>query len=242
MNRLMNRSLSIVGLILTITALAINSPSYALGLDNDIVTDIYQPSHKPSNDLLQILQPLYLEEAKFTDDGQQLIVRGNRVIVNQILELLLQLDHPARLFQLDITSTPPLPNTTTYSTQKRNLSQKTFTITENTPLVLAKEQRSQQLGSLDSIWGQVSIASIKEAPVKHESLALNLHAATDTVYVAIELQTLSNGQYQITSNRISGPINQWLPVTGEQHHASQRKWSTQRSDSDALFIKVTPIR
>ena len=207
-------------------------------LQASTVTDIYRPNHKLAAELIQTLQPIYQQQARLATEGQQIIIRGEQTVVDQIQELLLQLDHPPRVFRLEISNTVEQANVTTYATQSRSLNRNSFTITENAPLVLVEERLGQQLNAVGPWW-----VSVERLPVDKEALTVTLQAAQDTVYVDLALQTLSNGLQRVSSQQISGPLDQWLPVgtaTAAADDSNRTTWSTQRSSIQALFIKVVP--
>ena len=232
MKKLLKMS-SLLSQVLLVVMILLSAPMVAA----EQVTDIYQPSHKPAAALLKTLTPLYGQQAKLAAENNQLIIRADQAIVDQIQELLLQLDQPIKRFNVEISNNPGSGNVKTYSTKSRSMSQQTFTITENTDFITVKETQTQQVNSLRPLWRQ-----IENVPTQQEYLKINIQSGTDHVYVDFTLQTLQNGQLQRISNRISGPTYEWLPVAaGKQNQNSNvRTWNTSSSDPDQLFIKVSP--
>jgi hypothetical protein len=202
--------------------------------------DIYQASYKPAATLLKTLIPLYGQQAKLAAENNQLIIRADQATIDQIQELLLQLDQPAKRFNVEISSNPSSTNSAKiYSTKNRSMSQQTFVITENTDFFTVKETQTQQLNNLRPEWRQ-----IKNRPSQQEYLKINIQSSTDYVYVDFTLQRLENGQLQRVSNRISGPTHEWLPVAaGSQNPSSHtRVWNTSSNVPNRLFIKLSPIK
>jgi hypothetical protein len=201
-------------------------------------TDLYEPSHKTAEQLVRALTPVYGDEANFSTEGRQIIIRADQSIVDEIQALLLQLDHPSRVFRVEVSNSPSGGRVKTYSTNSRELSQKVFTLTENQPLIIAREQQTQQVNALRSLWRTVEIM-----PVQQEILELNLQAADNHVYIDFRLQTLKNGRAAMINNKVSGPLYKWLAVSGNDRAASSTltTYGTQRSDVSNLYIKVTPV-
>lgn len=212
----------------------------AMSAAADIRTELYQPSHKPAAELIATVAPVYQNNATLASDGQQIIIRSKPSLVNEIVELLLQLDHPARQFVVEVTSSPEQANSKTFSTKNRSISQSTFTLNENIPLTMIKERQNQQLDSIGPLW-----ASIKTVPSQKEFLQLKLQSAKDYVYVDIKWQSLINGRLQLVDHRLQGYFDEWLPVSGSHSGSgnSKGKWSTKPRDNlaEALYIKISPI-
>lgn len=216
-------------------------------VSKDIANELYQPSHKTAAILISAVAPIYGDEAKLSTEGKYIIMRAEQKILNQIQELLLQLDHPPQQFIIEVNNRPAPPNTKTYSTNSRSLSQKSFTLTENIPLILVKEQQ-QQLNTLRPLWiGRDTI------PSQREFLHIKIQSAKDQIYVDFRLQTLVNGRFSEVSNRISGSLYEWLPVSSSRTMATsttnsttssaitkERNWSAQTSRRENLYIKVSP--
>jgi hypothetical protein len=201
-------------------------------------TDLYQPSHKTPDQLVRAVTPVYGDEAKFSTDDQQIIIRADELIVNEILALLLQLDHPPRVYQLEISNNPGSRKVKTYSTESRELSQSLFILTENQPLIIAQQQQTQQVNTLRPLW-----RTVNTIPVQQEALTLNLQASKNYVYIDIQLQTLKNGQAAMINSKVTGPLYEWLAVTGNKRNADSmsKTHSTHRADISDLYIKVNPV-
>lgn len=198
--------------------------------------DIYQPSHKPAQTLIDILSPLY-PNSKFSNDNQQIIIRGEAPAISQIQELLLQLDHPPRRFQLEISDQALPANSKTYSSGADPLSQQLFLLEENSTLTLGKSTESQQLKGVGLGWLQV-----ESKPLQQEFIRVKVQAAEQQIYLQLELQLLKNDKLQTFSNTISGPANQWLAVNGgEPQAANLRQWSTTHRSLNQLFIRVREV-
>jgi hypothetical protein len=222
-------------IFLRLTALLLGL--YGSLLQAETVVELYQPSNKTTAELIQTLTSVYPQEIKLSTDGQQIIIRGEYAQVNQAIELLLQLDHPRRLLQLEISHSIQSPNTKTYSTHPKGLSGLTYTITENTPFILAKEQRAQQLNAIGPHW-----YSVEQVASNQETLQVRVQTAKDYVYVDFSLQTLVHGQYQMISHTISGPLHTWLSISEKiSPQENSTHSTTQRDSTEPLFIKITPV-
>ena len=66
------------------------------------VTEIYQANEKNSQQLIDLLNPVYGSDAKFSSSDSGIIIRGERHIVDEIQVLLLQLDQPKKSFLVQI--------------------------------------------------------------------------------------------------------------------------------------------
>ncbi|MEH6558859.1 MAG: hypothetical protein V7708_13740 [Oceanicoccus sp.] len=199
--------------------------------------NLYEPNHKTPEQLVRAVTPVYGDEAKFSADDQQIIIRADESIVNEIQDLLLQLDHPSRVYQLEISNNPGNRKAKTYSTESRELSQWLFTLTENQPLIIARQQQTQQVNTLRPLW-----RTVNTIPVQQEALALNLQASKNHVYIDIQLQTLRNGQVATINSKVTGPMYEWLAVSGNRRDADSMPTthSTHRSNISNLYIKVSP--
>lgn len=245
-SKTLSRHRLLLGLLITLLML----PLSTLAAN---VTDIYQPSHQTPSALLRAINPLYGSEAKFSAEQHQLIIRAEQAIVDEILELLAQLDHPARVFHIEVSDKPATnprssqltagteqaPKTKSYSTKQRSLKHSLFRITEDSPIVLTRETQTERLVSTRPFWGIV-----ETVPVKQESLRLQLRTAGQSVYVDFQLQTLTNGQWKTVDSQVRGNIGEWLAVAAVQKSTITdkreiRHSSTQRSDPANLYIKVS---
>lgn len=198
--------------------------------------DIYQPSHKPAQALIDILAPLY-PASQFSTDNQQIIIRGEPAVIAQVQELLLQLDHPTRQFQLEISDHMPSANSKTYSSGTKNFSQQVFLLEENSKLTLSNSTESQQLRGVGPRWFQ-----IKSQPAQQEYLQVKVQAAEQRIYLQLNRRWLHNGELHTFSNTISGPVNQWLSVHGSDTQEDDlRQWRTGPQSLNQLFIKVRKV-
>lgn len=197
-------------------------------------TDIYRPSSVPAGQLLSILRPLYPSGTLFSADNQQLIIRAEQATMDEIQSLLLQLDHPARTFVVQLSNR--LTNSDTaihYSTKSRSSYMQRFLLSENSTLTVVKEKQRQQVTSLSPVWVRVDTV-----PVDQEYLNLTLLSADDRIYLTIKRQSLKNGELQLVNQQVNGPIGQWLALTHDQQQTSVKSWSTQRESDLTLYVKV----
>ncbi|MFA7553221.1 MAG: hypothetical protein WCY88_03145 [Spongiibacteraceae bacterium] len=218
-------AIKIIGLLYLLLASALSQAEAAI--------DIYQPSHQTAISLIKTITPLYGQRAKLSTDGQQLIIKAEPAVIDQITELLLKLDHPKKLFRVEISSNPNQSGSKTLSTKPHSSLQQTFTVSENTNLILSKTQTTSQLNSR---WLQ-----IQNMPADQEFLQLNIQSADATVYINFTLQRISNGRRSSISNQINGTLSRWIPVTNaEPIQDNIRRWNTTQTTIDRLYIKVTP--
>jgi hypothetical protein len=205
----------------------------------DPVTELYSPSHKTAQVLIAGLQPIYGEDAKISAQQQHIIVRAEQPVVAQILELLMMLDQPPKQFFVELSHQIPRQNDRHYSTQGRSTQQNTFSISENSPLIIAREQQQQQLSGLGVLW-----VSIDTARTNSDYLQLTVESAADTVYIDYHWQTIKHGQAFNQKNRISGPQGEWLLITAVPADDKREKnWSTRPRDNDApIYIRVYPAQ
>lgn len=205
----------------------------------DMATELYQPSYKTAEVLIAALEPIYEDEARFSTDGQKIIIRASQAVIDQVLELVQQLDHRPKQFKLEVSSTPTQTAGKSFSTKSRSLSHNTFSLVENVPLTVVKEQQSRQPSAIGPLW----IRMENEAS-EQEYLQLKIHSAGDQIYVDFEWKSSINGRYNLMSNRITGSLHEWLPVTGDGVNSEEniRKWSTSNrgSSGEQLYIKVSP--
>ncbi|WP_101757067.1 secretin N-terminal domain-containing protein [Oceanicoccus sp. KOV_DT_Chl] len=183
----------------------------------DTVTDIYQPSYKPASELASALQKIYPGDVKLLAEGGKLIIRGEQGVVNQIQELLLQVDQPSRRFHVEISSQPPATDKqTNHSTNTRTLAQQQYTLVENTPMIMRREQQTQKINHGALLWRPV-----ETAPVQQEYLSLNIRSAQNYVSIDFKWQTLVNGRFTLQQQQIEGPINQWLTISSSRKPATK---------------------
>lgn len=206
------------------------------------VTAIYQPTHKPATELVDAVNKIYGDEAKLLAEGGKLIIRGETATVDQIQEILVQLDQASRRFIVEISNQPKSngSHSTTYSTSahttgSRGITQQQFTVAENSPFIIMKEQQQQQLNSVRPLW-----QPIKTIPAQQEYLSLNIRSAQRYVYVDFKWQTLENGVLNLKQQQIDGPIDQWLTISGNSAQTN-RQVKTYGSHRNELYIKVSPL-
>ncbi|ARN75796.1 hypothetical protein [Oceanicoccus sagamiensis] len=203
------------------------------------VVEFYQPSHQLADELKSSINALYEDEVKLAVENQQLIIRGERAKVNEILEMLAKLDKAPQRFNVEISNNPGKSGAKTYSTNSRAVSQGVFTLTENIPFITVKETRAQTVnGVRPLLWSRV-----EEIPVQQEYLQLTVKGSQDHVYVTVKMQTLQNGRFAMINNEISGPSYQWLSIGSNGNRTtstSTKTYGTNSRDIDALYIKVTP--
>jgi len=209
--------------------------SFSLPATADIVTGIYQPGHKPADQLQQTLSKLYGEEANIVAIDGQLIIRSDDVTVNQIQELLLQLDQVIRHFAVSISANPTAASDKIYTTNKNNNLQ-TFTLSEGKTLAIVQQQQEQRATGVN--WMALNIESL---PSQQEAITITLKAIGNTVMLAINSQILSNGQFKTVSNTVLGELEEWIPIAAQPHNnksGNSKTTRTQRSHSDELYIRV----
>ncbi len=225
--------------------LCILAASFSYGADSNSKTnseeivEFYQPSHKLPDELQASVNALYENEIKLAVQNNQLIIRGQRAKVNEVLEMLAKLDKAAQRFTVEISNNPGKPGAKTYSTKSRGISQQVFTLTENIPFITVKETRAQTVnGVRPLLWTRV-----EEIPVQQEYLQLTVKGTEDQVYITVKMQTLQNGRFSMVNNEVSGPSYQWLSIGANGNintSSSSKTYSTNSRDLDALYIKVTP--
>lgn len=199
----------------------------------ETAVEIYQPSHKSAASLIKTIRPLYEPQAKVSTDGRQLIIKAEQPVIDEITELLLKLDHPTKLFRVEISSHADKIGSKTISTKKHSSIQQIFTVSENSTLTLSKAQTTSQVSSP---WVQITTM-----PVDQEFVELNVQSTDATAYVNFTLQRIRNGRQSLISNQINGAFSEWMAITNaEPEQDNIRRWNTSNSDIEKLYIKVSP--
>ncbi len=201
----------------------------------EVQIEVYQPSHKTAASLQEAVAPIYGDQAKFSASDNRLIIQAEQSTLDKIQGLLMRLDKPARRYSLEISNTPGRAGTSTYSTASRSNTQQTFTVSEQQPLIVVKQSNAQ------TISGGLFWVETREIPIQQEALAIELQASEQDVYLNIRIQSLNNGQYNMTSNSVSGPLGEWLPISGGQVPENSSTWSTTSRDGSGLFVLVKPL-
>jgi hypothetical protein len=214
-------------LLLSLAMLVLAASAYAAP-----VVDIYQPSYKNAHQLQNSLEKLYGDDVTFSIEGNQLLIRGERTMVNEIQELLLQLDHAPQVFWVSINSSPTTSGSKTYGTQ-RNKSLNTFRISEGETLFLVKQSNQQQLRSLG--WARTSF---EDVATQKEALSINVTSTLQTISIEVALQNRINNQITTTRNQVNGHFDQWLAIAANPQEPNSKHYGTRRSSGD-LYIKVS---
>jgi|TARA_B110000879_G_scaffold171553_1_gene222488 hypothetical protein len=198
------------------------------------VTEIYQANEKNSQQLIDLLNPVYGSDAKFSSSDSGIIIRGERHIVDEIQVLLLQLDQPKKSFLVQISDSPT--STKRYSSQLQEAVLTNFNVTESIPLIIVQQTDKQQ-GNVSSLWYKV-----ETLPKQQQALRIELVSSTHQIEMRLLFQTLENGQFRRIENTLSGDFNQWLPIISPQKSSRSatniKRVGTERSSN--LYIKVTP--
>jgi len=106
------------------------------------VTEIYQANEKNSQQLIDLLNPVYGSDAKFSSTDSGIIIRGERHIVDEIQVLLLQLDQPKNRFLVQISNSPT--STKRYSSQLQESVITNFNVTESIQLMIVHQTDKQR--------------------------------------------------------------------------------------------------
>lgn len=229
----------VLPLLMLLLAIAVVSPSRAdpITTGSNTATQSYRPSHRSARQLIDIIRPLFDKSVRFSSDGATVLYSGDPNTVAQIDELLPKLDHPPRLYQIELSNRPQTPGTRTYSTDNRSLSQQTFTLTEGSTLTLLNETHAQTVTSLHPHWRQVTTI-----PIRGEYLQLQVQGADRYVYVTVQMQTLDNGSESAIENTVSGKLDHWIHLSGPVQAQNERVTTTASRRPQALYVKVSGLQ
>lgn len=201
-----------------------------------VVTAVYQPDYQLASELRDTLNPLFNPQASLVSDDKRLIIRGDESTVRQIEELLRLMDHPARVFFIEIRSGYDPANHHNFSTKNRSKIPERFSVTENTELKLTTAQYTQNVDAIGPLW--IDVDSVAD---NTESLQIKLKAAKQHIFINFKLRFMLNGKLQLVEKVVTGPLNHWLALGSEPQalQPGDRKWSSDRNDIDHLYIRVT---
>jgi hypothetical protein len=207
-------------------------------------TEIYQPSHKTAASLLETIEPLFADKAKLSATDRQLILVGDQIELNPILELLLQLDQPALRFLVEISSNPTTAGQRHYTTGSRSALPQRFNVIENQLFIISKQQQSLQVSSM-GLW-----TKLETVPIQQESIALTIQASDNGLMIDYSLRILDQGRFTSVKHQIQGDQGQWLSILSAatgilsdevlgSGSGNSKIYSTNAKKEDQLFIKVT---
>ena len=227
-------------LVQLLLAVSVVSPSRAdpVTTDAKTTTDSYRPTYRSARQLIDTIQPLFAKKVRFSSDGAAVLFScGDPAISAQIAELLPKLDHPLRLYQIELSSQPQAAGTRTYSTDNGSLRQQTFTLTEGSSLTLLNETHAQTVTSLHPRWRQVTTI-----PIRGEYLQLKVQGADRRVYVSVQMQALDNGSESSIDTTVSGEIGHWIHLSGPAQPENTRVTTTASRQPQALYVKVSGVQ
>lgn len=175
----------------------------------DVITKVetYQPNHKPAEELASAIRNLYSQDLAVVVSSGQILLRGHPSYVEQSMQLAQQLDQPRQTFNIELSSHPTADKDKQYSTKSRSLIEQTFTLSDDTELIVLREQISQQISGKHFRW-----LEIETEPTEQEFLKISMQSAQKSVHFKITHQRLENGIFQTRTHQVSGPLEEWLAI------------------------------
>lgn len=223
-------------LMVCLLALALNALAQTTATATAEV-EVYRPQHQSPQALVTTLQAVYGDDARFSSDGQQLIIRATPAMLTSVRDTLAQIDQPPRRFLIVLSDQPQSANSNVYSTQSRSGRSGRYELGENEVLALSRASEAQTVSGRSPWWTQVSSYTTAA-----DSIELTVSAVASTAYVQVVMHTLANGQHATVKKSIRAELGQWVslysgaaPATQSGHTTA----STRSRDAGELYIKIT---
>lgn len=206
-------------------------------------TQLYRPSHRPPQQLIDVVMPLYKDQLLISSDGNTILFKASPEISAELQELFATLDHPPQRIILSISTlkSHEAATTKTYSTQRNRQDnihadgEQHFVVTEGQPLTLLLQQQSQTISVQGLLWREINTI-----PTQQSYLQINAMITGQQAYIDIKQQWLQAGKLTHYQQRVSGEMDQWLPLATDttQENQAQHYQTGQRSPLPAA-IKVS---
>lgn len=200
----------------------------------DRQSGVYHPQHRPAESLIKSLQPLYGDTARFSSDGQRLLIDTDRHTLDIIKDMLTKIDRPLRHFLVTLSEQPIAEGTRVYSTTSRNFRHQQYELLENQTLSLVRARQQQSVNQVSPWW-----VSTDTQTTQGEALALSLTAVDASVYISIDLQVLENDQYSTIRKTVNTELGQWVSLySGSPQANSPQVTSTGSRSATDLYIRI----
>jgi len=199
------------------------------------VTEIYTSQYVSAEKLSQTLQKIY-PNSKLTTQGNQLIIRADSNILNEIQELLPILDKATQQFTLSFSSRPQQRGNKIYGISKNSLANKTFTLSDGETLSFDYSVAEQQLNTIGLFY-----RDLESVDVDRNSISITITViAEQQLKISYRHYQLKNGKRITIQNTIQVELGEWLSLSGEAmtSHNSQ-SWSSSPQPATQLYARIS---